>query len=205
MIDSATELTEEVKKHAKQRDIVISIIKKMETLLNLVEFEFSCQIEEDDEGLEHWLKWDIPHNSKETQKRLLYFQVNKNKNSLSLEDPVVQLDMGTQVWILANNRLGRFARSLTQELKTTREITEKVLKEIREEQHENIDEILNSKVSVLDVNMRAFHCFDLLGIEYIHQLINKTEEDLLSLKNFGRHTLNQTKEALKSYNLSLKK
>jgi len=41
------------------------------------------------------------------------------------------------------------------------------------------------------------------GIEYIYQLVERTEAEMLKTKNFGRKSLNEIKEILQDLNLSL--
>ena len=47
------------------------------------------------------------------------------------------------------------------------------------------------------------NCLQNAGIEYIWQLVEKTEAEMLKTKNFGRKSLNEIKEILSELGLSL--
>ena len=51
--------------------------------------------------------------------------------------------------------------------------------------------------------MRSQNCLQNAGIEYIYQLVEKTEAEMLKTKNFGRKSLNEIKEILADLGLSL--
>ena len=63
--------------------------------------------------------------------------------------------------------------------------------------------VLGEPVSVLDLSSRAQRCMDRLGIESLHDLVKRTELELISQKNFGMTSLNELKTKLKERGLSL--
>jgi DNA-directed RNA polymerase subunit alpha len=66
-----------------------------------------------------------------------------------------------------------------------------------------IVEGLNRRVDELDLSVRSANCLQNAGIEYIWQLVEKTEAEMLKTKNFGRKSLNEIKELLSDLGLSL--
>jgi len=62
---------------------------------------------------------------------------------------------------------------------------------------------LNKRVEELDLSVRSANCLQNAGIEYIWQLVEKTEGEMLKTKNFGRKSLNEIKEILSELGLSL--
>lgn len=63
---------------------------------------------------------------------------------------------------------------------------------------EKIDEneILNKKIDELDLSMRALNCLKRDKIETIGDLLERGEEELLKIKNFGQKSLDEVKEKL---------
>ena len=62
---------------------------------------------------------------------------------------------------------------------------------------------LDRRVDDLDLSVRSANCLQNAGIEYIWQLVEKTEAEMLKTKNFGRKSLNEIKELLSEMGLSL--
>jgi DNA-directed RNA polymerase subunit alpha len=68
---------------------------------------------------------------------------------------------------------------------------------------EDWNEYLFHRVEDLELSVRSANCLQNAGIEYIHQLVQRTEQDMLKTKNFGRKSLNEIKEILTERNLQL--
>jgi len=65
-------------------------------------------------------------------------------------------------------------------------------------------EILNKPVDDLELSVRARRALARLGAKTLFDLINKTEAELLGCKNFGVTSLNEIKERLGTFGLSLR-
>lgn len=65
------------------------------------------------------------------------------------------------------------------------------------------NEVLNKPLSELDLSVRASNCLKNAKINTLGELVQKTEEELLSYKNFGKKSLDEIKEKLKEMDLSL--
>ncbi len=64
-------------------------------------------------------------------------------------------------------------------------------------------ELLNKMVSDIELSVRATNCLKNAKINTLGELVRKTEEELLSYKNFGKKSLDEIKEKLKELDLSL--
>ncbi len=71
------------------------------------------------------------------------------------------------------------------------------------EASEEINENLFRRVDELELSVRSANCLQNAGIEYIYQLVEKTEAEMLKTKNFGRKSLNEIKELLGELGLAL--
>jgi DNA-directed RNA polymerase subunit alpha len=64
-------------------------------------------------------------------------------------------------------------------------------------------DLLAKSIEHLELSVRSNNCLKSAGIEKIYELVQKTEEDLLKTKNFGRKSLAEIKETLANLGLSL--
>lgn len=67
------------------------------------------------------------------------------------------------------------------------------------------DEVLNKDIEDLNLSVRSFNCLRRYGIETVGDLVQKTEEEIMNLRNFGKKSLEEIKLKLVEYELSLKK
>lgn len=82
-------------------------------------------------------------------------------------------------------------------------LTEEAISVFSTEQ-EPKDQSLNVPVEQIDLSVRAYNCLKRAEINTLYELINCTEKDLLSMRNFGAKSINEIKEKLAQLELSLK-
>jgi DNA-directed RNA polymerase subunit alpha len=63
--------------------------------------------------------------------------------------------------------------------------------------------ILNLPIEELELSGRAYNCLKAANINYIGQLVQKTESELLKLRSFGKKSLDEIVEKLNRFNLKL--
>jgi len=66
-------------------------------------------------------------------------------------------------------------------------------------------EFLGRKIEVLGLSIRALKCLKKLDVNYVYQLVEKTEEELLDSKNFGKKSLEEVMIKINDFNLVLGK
>ncbi|MFQ5777042.1 MAG: DNA-directed RNA polymerase subunit alpha [Terriglobia bacterium] len=64
-------------------------------------------------------------------------------------------------------------------------------------------EYLGRSVDELELSVRAYNCLKNANIRSIGELVQRSEQEMLRTKNFGRKSLNEIKELLQRMNLSL--
>lgn len=74
---------------------------------------------------------------------------------------------------------------------------------VRFEERERIRNFILNDIATLELSRRTLNCLREAGINKIYQLVSKTEEELLQLKNFGQKSLSEVKEKLARFNYSL--
>ncbi|OGR82075.1 MAG: DNA-directed RNA polymerase subunit alpha [Elusimicrobia bacterium RIFCSPLOWO2_01_FULL_64_13] len=65
------------------------------------------------------------------------------------------------------------------------------------------NELLNKLVSEIELSVRATNCLKNAKINTLGELVRKTEDELLTYKNFGKKSLDEIKDKLKELDLSL--
>ncbi len=77
------------------------------------------------------------------------------------------------------------------------------LEEKAAEEVPTFNENLYRGVNELELSVRAANCLRNASIRYIGELVQKTEQEMLKTKNFGRKSLNEIKEILQEMGLHL--
>ena len=68
---------------------------------------------------------------------------------------------------------------------------------------EKLRELLTKGVDELELSVRSANCLKNANIQTIKELVQKTEQEILQTKNFGRKSLNEIKEVLEGMGLRL--
>jgi DNA-directed RNA polymerase subunit alpha len=72
---------------------------------------------------------------------------------------------------------------------------------VADAEKERMAEYLSRSVDELELSVRSANCLKNSDIQYIWQLVQKTEPEMLKTKNFGRKSLNEIKEILTGMDL----
>ena len=78
--------------------------------------------------------------------------------------------------------------------------------EIMVEREETIKEkVLEMTIEELDMSVRSFNCLKRAGIDTVEDLTNRTEEDMIRVRNLGKKSLDEVIQKLHSLGLDLKR
>ena len=66
------------------------------------------------------------------------------------------------------------------------------------------EKALEMTIEELDLSVRSFNCLKRAGIDTVEDLINRTEEDMIKVRNLGKKSLEEVIQKLESLGLSLK-
>ena len=67
------------------------------------------------------------------------------------------------------------------------------------------EKVLQMTIEELDLSVRSFNCLKRAGINTVEDLISKTEEDMMRVRNLGRKSLEEVVEKLESLGYRLRK
>jgi len=115
------------------------------------------------------------------------------------------LEVWTDGTITSENAISLAAKILRDQLDIFLIEEEETLpSELPEEKEEEIPkELFYKNIDDLELSVRALNCLKNANIRLIGELVQKTEEELLKTKNFGRKSLNEIKNVLHQMGLSL--
>lgn len=74
-----------------------------------------------------------------------------------------------------------------------------------EKEEDKKDKVLEMTIEELDLSVRSFNCLKRASIDTVEELIHKTEEDMMKVRNLGKKSLEEVQQKLASLGLSLKK
>jgi DNA-directed RNA polymerase subunit alpha len=115
------------------------------------------------------------------------------------------MEIWTDGSVVPEDAMAYSAKILKEQLQIFINFAEETEPEVEDEdeQEEEFNEALFKRVDELELSVRSQNCLQNAGIEYIYQLVERTEAEMLKTKNFGRKSLNEIKEILSDLGLSL--
>ena len=66
------------------------------------------------------------------------------------------------------------------------------------------DKVLDLPIEELDLSVRSYNCLKRAGINAVEELIKKTEEDMMKIRNLGKKSLAEVKSNLAEHGLTLR-
>ena len=76
-----------------------------------------------------------------------------------------------------------------------------IMVEVEEEEK---DKILDTTIEELELSVRSSNCLKRAGINTVEELVDKTEDDLMKVRNLGKKSLQEIKDKLDELELDLK-
>ena len=124
-----------------------------------------------------------------------------NKNALTLE-------VWTDGSIMANEAVSMSAKILIEHFELFLDLTEGVADGesfMAEKGNSDKEKVLDMTIEELDLSVRSFNCLKRAGINTVEDLVNKSEEDMMKVRNLGRKSLEEVIAKLASFDYTLKK
>ena len=116
------------------------------------------------------------------------------------------IDVTTDGTISAKDAVSFAAKILTEHLNLFVELSDEVSNTEIMVDKESTDngKVLETTIEELDLSVRSFNCLKRAGINTVENLINKSEEDMMKVRNLGRKSLEEVVAKLASLGLSLR-
>ena len=118
----------------------------------------------------------------------------------------LSIEVWTDGTISAKDAVSFAAKILTEHLNLFVELSDEVSNTeimVAKEDSEN-GKVLETTIEELDLSVRSFNCLKRASINTVEDLINKTEDDMMKVRNLGRKSLEEVIAKLASLGLSLR-
>lgn len=117
------------------------------------------------------------------------------------------LEVWTNRTIAPDSAVSLAAKILMEHIKLFTDLTESVssVEIMVEKEEEDIDRKLEMTVEDLDLSVRSYNCLKRAGINTVDELVRKSEEDMMKVRNLGKKSLQEIREKLSDLGLSLRK
>ena len=126
---------------------------------------------------------------------------------MTLDKGKLTMEIWTDGSIKANEAISMSAKVLIEHFELFLDLTEGVseTESIMAEKNDNEKEkVLDLTIDELDLSVRSFNCLKRAGINTVEDLINKSEEDMMKVRNLGRKSLEEVIAKLNSFGFTLK-
>ncbi|MCI1894912.1 DNA-directed RNA polymerase subunit alpha [Lacticaseibacillus suilingensis] len=135
------------------------------------------------------------------------YQVESTRVGRRNDFDKLTLDVWTNGSISPREAISLAAKILTEHLDIFVNLTDEAKNaEIMVEKEETHKEkMLEMTIEELDLSVRSYNCLKRAGINTVQELTNKTEADMMKVRNLGRKSLEEVKNKLSDLGLSLRK
>ena len=139
-----------------------------------------------------------------------YFVENTRVGEATDYDKLI-IEVWTNGTISPQEALSEGANILINDFKYFRDLPNVsfVEEEVKEENEEvvvedNTDQQLEKTIEEMDLSLRSFNCLKRAGFDTVGEIVEKSEAELKSIKNFGKKSLEEVKDKVHEMGLSLK-
>ncbi|KQL52147.1 DNA-directed RNA polymerase subunit alpha [Heyndrickxia shackletonii] len=149
----------------------------------------------------------IPIDSIYTPVQRVNYQVENTRVGQMSNFDKLSLDVWTDGSIGPKEAISLGAKILNEHLNIFVGLTDEAQNaEIMVEKEEDQKEkVLEMTIEELDLSVRSYNCLKRAGINTVQELANKTEEDMMKVRNLGRKSLEEVKAKLEELGLGLRK
>lgn len=148
----------------------------------------------------------IPVDSIYTPVSRVNYQVENTRVGQVTNFDKLTLDVWTDGSIQPEEAVSLGAKILTEHLNIFVGLTDQAQQaEIMIEKEEDQKEkVLEMTIEELDLSVRSYNCLKRAGINTVHELTQKSEEDMMKVRNLGRKSLEEVQEKLAELGLGLR-
>ena len=148
----------------------------------------------------------IPVDSIYTPVRKVNFNVDKTRVGKVADYDKLTLEIWTDGTIKPDEATSLGAKIMAEHLNLFIDMTESVNGvEIMVEKEEDIKEkVLEMTIEELDLSVRSYNCLKRAGINTVEELTNRSEDDMMKVRNLGKKSLEEVKHKLAELDLGLR-
>ncbi len=147
----------------------------------------------------------IPIDSVHSPVRKVNYTVDAARLGQMTDFEKLTLEVKTNGAVKPADALGLAAKLLKDHMNIFITFEEEIAREdeIGDRPYDQRQEYLARSVDELELSVRAYNCLKNANIRTISELVQRSEQEMLKTKNFGRKSLNEIKDILVNMNLQL--
>ncbi|MEE1277608.1 MAG: DNA-directed RNA polymerase subunit alpha [Acutalibacteraceae bacterium] len=149
----------------------------------------------------------IPVDSIFTPVSKVNYTVDKTRVGQQIDFDRLTLEVWTNGVISASDAVSLASKILTEHLNLFTDLSGDTYSEVeimKEKGDTSKEKVLDMTIEELDLSVRSFNCLKRAGINTVEDLIGKTEEDMMKVRNLGRKSLEEVIAKLDSFGFSLR-
>ncbi|MBP7072790.1 MAG: DNA-directed RNA polymerase subunit alpha [Clostridia bacterium] len=148
----------------------------------------------------------IPIDSIFTPVRKVNYLVENTRVGQVTDFDKLVLEVWTDGTIKPDEAISFGAKILSEHLKLFITLTEHVgnVEIMVEKEEDKKEKVLEMTIEELDLSVRSFNCLKRAGINTVEELTQRTEEDMMKVRNLGKKSLEEVQQKLEALGLSLK-
>ena len=148
---------------------------------------------------------NIPVDSLFSPVRKVNYTVENTRVGQVTDYDKLTLDVWTDGTITPDEAISLGAKILSEHLNLFIDLTDRARNtEIMVEKEDSKKEkVLEMTIEELDLSVRSYNCLKRAGINTVEDLTNKTEEDMMKVRNLGRKSLEEVIQKLHSFDMDL--
>ena len=134
------------------------------------------------------------------------YKVEPTRVGQSAKYDKLTLEITTDGSIKPHEVLALAAKILVEHLNMFVELTDEAMnmEVMSEVQQDTGNKVLDMTIEELDLSVRSYNCLKRDGIQTVQELANKTEDDMIKVRNLGKKSLKEVKEKLLELGLGFK-
>ena len=150
---------------------------------------------------------ELPIDSIYTPVLKVNFNVESTRVGQSIDFDKLTLEVWTNGVISAQEAVSLAAKVLTEHLNLFVDLSDKgsSTEIMVEKDDKGKEKVLEMTIEELDLSVRSFNCLKRAGINTVEDLINKSEEDMMKVRNLGRKSLEEVVWKMASLGFNLRK
>nr|WP_319489104.1 DNA-directed RNA polymerase subunit alpha [uncultured Caproiciproducens sp.] len=150
---------------------------------------------------------ELPVDSIYTPVYKVNYNVEPTRVGQSIDFDKLTLEVWTNGTIGAQEAVSLAAKVLTEHLNLFVDLSDKgsSTEIMVEKDDKGKEKVLEMTIEELDLSVRSFNCLKRAGINTVEDLINKSEEDMMKVRNLGRKSLEEVVWKMASLGFNLRK
>ena len=148
----------------------------------------------------------IPVDSLYSPVERVNYTVENTRVGQSSDFDKLTLDVWTNGSITPQESVSLAAKIMTEHLNIFVSLTDEAQNaEIMIEKRRSKRKVLEMSIEELDLSVRSYNCLKRAGINSVQELADKSEADMMKVRNLGRKSLEEVKYKLEDLGLGLRK